>query len=117
MTDPRTQIRSFPVDLQIADQRTVQGLVVPYDRVAPITELRPDGVINYRERFVRGAFERATRPGNAEPDPAGLHAFRFPAGPPRLRPRVPGNRRGPLRHVPARRVDRGEGPRRPDDIA
>lgn len=64
-TDPRTQIRSFPVDLEIADARTVTGLVVPYDRIAPITELRETGVINYRERFVRGAFERATRPGNA----------------------------------------------------
>ena len=65
MSDPRSQTRSFPIDLEVADERTVTGLVVPYDRIAPITELRPDGVINYRERFVRGAFERATRPGNA----------------------------------------------------
>jgi HK97 family phage prohead protease len=65
MSDPRIQVRSFATDLQIADERTVEGLVVPYDRVTPITELRPDGVINYRERFVRGAFERATRPGIA----------------------------------------------------
>jgi len=59
------QTRSFPVDLEVTDERTVEGLVVPYDRVALIAELRPDGPISYRERFVRGAFERATRPGNA----------------------------------------------------
>lgn len=63
--DPRLQTRSFAVDLDIDDERTVSGLVVPYDQIAPITELRPDGVLSYRERFVRGAFERATRAGNA----------------------------------------------------
>jgi HK97 family phage prohead protease len=62
MTDPRIQIRSFSVDsLDVADDRTVEGLVVPYNVPAPITELRPDGVISYREQFVRGAFERVTR--------------------------------------------------------
>ena len=65
ITDPRVQTRSFPTDLEVSDERTVEGLVVPYDRISEITELRPDGVISYRERFVRGAFERATRPGNA----------------------------------------------------
>jgi HK97 family phage prohead protease len=63
--DPRVQIRSFPVDLEVTDKRTVTGLVVPYDQIAEITELRPDGVVSFRERFVRGAFERATRDGNA----------------------------------------------------
>jgi len=65
VTDPRIQVRSFPVTLDVTDQRTVEGLVVPYNTPAPITELRPDGMISYREQFVRGAFERATRPGNA----------------------------------------------------
>lgn len=62
MTDPRIQIRSFSVDsLEASDERTVEGLVVPYNQPAPITELRPDGVISYREQFVRGAFERVAR--------------------------------------------------------
>lgn len=63
--DPRSQIRSFRVDLDVQDERTVSGLVVPYDQIANITELREDGVVSFRERFVRGAFERATRPGQA----------------------------------------------------
>jgi HK97 family phage prohead protease len=61
----RFQIRSFPTNLELADDRTVEGLVVPYDQIAPISELRDTGVLSYRERFVRGAFERATRPGVA----------------------------------------------------
>jgi HK97 family phage prohead protease len=64
-TDSRIQVRSFPVQLEVTDQRTVEGLVVPYNTPAPITELRADGMISYREQFVRGAFERATRKGNA----------------------------------------------------
>ena len=63
--DPRIQTRSFRTDLEATDERTVTGLVVPYDSIAEIVELRPDGMIAYRERFIRGAFERATRPGNA----------------------------------------------------
>lgn len=64
-TDPRMQVRSFRAELAVADERTMQGLVVPYDEVAAISELRDTGVLSYRERFVRGAFERATRPGVA----------------------------------------------------
>ena len=65
LLDPRLQTRSFATDLTATDERTVEGLVVPYDRVAEIVEMRPDGPISYRERFIRGAFERATRQGNA----------------------------------------------------
>ena len=65
MIDPRIQTRSFRTDLEATDDRTVTGLVVPYDSVAEIVELRDGGPFAYRERFVRGAFERATRPGNA----------------------------------------------------
>ncbi len=62
MTDPRIQIRSFAVDsLEASDERTVEGMVVPYNTPAPITELRADGMITYREQFVRGAFERVAR--------------------------------------------------------
>jgi HK97 family phage prohead protease len=63
--DERIQVRSFPVQLEVTDQRTVEGLVVPYNTPAAITELRAGGMISYREQFVRGAFERATRKGNA----------------------------------------------------
>lgn len=60
----RAHIREFPADLELRDTAegmTVSGLVVPYDREAPILELRPDGFIKYREMFVRGAFDRALR--------------------------------------------------------
>jgi len=64
--DPRVQTRSFRTDLVSSDDgRSVTGLVVPYDRVAEIVEFRNGGPFAYRERFVRGAFERATRKGNA----------------------------------------------------
>ena len=65
LLDPRLQTRSFATDLKATDERTVEGLVVPYDQVAEIVEFRNGGPFPYRERFVRGAFERATRPGNA----------------------------------------------------
>ena len=65
LVNSQLQTRSFATDLEATDERTVTGLVVPYDAVAEIVEMRPDGPIAYRERFVRGAFERATRPGNA----------------------------------------------------
>ena len=65
LMNPQLQTRSFATDLEATDDRTVTGLVVPYDQVAEIFEMRPDGPISYRERFIRGAFERATRPGNA----------------------------------------------------
>lgn len=63
--DPRVQIRSFRTDLELTDQRTVEGRLVPYGEVAKIAEPRESGVLLYREQFVRGAFERATRPGVA----------------------------------------------------
>ena len=64
--DPRVQTRSFRTDLVSSDDgRSVTGLVVPYDRVAEIVEFRNGGPFAYREQFVRGAFERATRKGNA----------------------------------------------------
>lgn len=62
--DPRVLVRSFQTALEVTDGRTVEGLVVPYNQPAPITELRADGVLSYREEFARGAFERATRPEN-----------------------------------------------------
>lgn len=60
--------RSFPLELRVDDDvdgLTVSGVVVPYGQVAAISEVRADGVISYRERFARGAFERITRPGVA----------------------------------------------------
>jgi HK97 family phage prohead protease len=59
--------RAWPVDLQIreaADGLTVSGIVVPYGVEAEIEELRPDGVISYREAFAPGAFARAQRAPN-----------------------------------------------------
>jgi HK97 family phage prohead protease len=59
--------RAWPVDLEMRDDDqglTVSGLVVPYDREAPIAEARPDGVLRYREAFTHGAFERALRAPN-----------------------------------------------------
>lgn len=60
--------RAWPVDLEVRDDAhdglTVTGLVVPYDREAPIEELRDSGVIRYREAFSRGAFDRALRAPN-----------------------------------------------------
>jgi HK97 family phage prohead protease len=65
--DPHVQTRSFRTDLEVSsdDGLSVTGLVVPYDTIAEIVELRNGGPLAYRERFVRGAFERVTRPGNA----------------------------------------------------
>ena len=39
----------------------VEGLVVPYMTPTDITEFRGDGLINYREQFAPGAFERAEK--------------------------------------------------------
>lgn len=47
-----------PSDLEVrSDRRTVHGLVVPFGEVADIHEYGR----TYRERFVRGAFERTIR--------------------------------------------------------
>jgi HK97 family phage prohead protease len=59
-------IREFrPDDLELRDDpdsgMTVTGLVVPYGVEAPIVEPRHDGVIEYREMFVPGAFQRSQR--------------------------------------------------------
>lgn len=59
-------IRQFSaVELELREDPatglTVTGLVVPYNVETPITELRPDGVLKYREVFVPGAFQRAQR--------------------------------------------------------
>jgi HK97 family phage prohead protease len=64
--DTRTQVRSFPLTLDVTDQRTVEGLVVPYNAPARIVEIRDGAPFEYREQFVRGAFERVTRKGNAQ---------------------------------------------------
>lgn len=57
--------RAFAADLEIREDAdegmTVTGIVVPYNREAPISEPRADGVISYRELFIPGAFERAIR--------------------------------------------------------
>ena len=60
-----------------ADGRSVTGVVVPYGVTADIIEPRPDGLIEYREQFARGAFERA----QAVPDRVALlytHADALP---------------------------------------
>lgn len=61
--------RAWPVgELELRDTAddglTVTGLVVPYGQEAPIQELRPDGVLSYREAFAHGAFDRALRAPN-----------------------------------------------------
>jgi HK97 family phage prohead protease len=59
--------RAWPADLELRDNAeglTVTGLVVPYDREAPIEELRETGLIRYREAFTHGAFDRALRAPN-----------------------------------------------------
>lgn len=71
MTQPQGSLsrpvlyRAFPADLEVREDAdegmTVTGIVVPYNREAPITEPRAGGVIRYREVFIRGAFERAIR--------------------------------------------------------
>jgi len=39
----------------------VEGLIVPYMKPAEITEIRPDGMLHFREQFAPGSFERAVR--------------------------------------------------------
>jgi HK97 family phage prohead protease len=60
--------RAWPVDLELreaeGDGLTVTGIVVPYGVEAEIEELRPSGVIRYREAFAPGAFARAMRAPN-----------------------------------------------------
>jgi HK97 family phage prohead protease len=57
--------RAWPVERELreaeGDGLTVTGVVVPYGVEAEIEELRPSGVIRYREAFQRGAFARAVR--------------------------------------------------------
>lgn len=60
-------VREFPADLEWRDSGdgpTATGLVVPFDRETPITEIRESGVIQYREAFAFGSCERAVRAPN-----------------------------------------------------
>ena len=60
-------IRAFAGGLDLrgdGDLLTVVGLVVPFGQEADITELRPSGVLRYREMFTAGAFQRAMRAPN-----------------------------------------------------
>jgi HK97 family phage prohead protease len=60
--------RDFPVDLQIrqADdgEHYAEGLCVPYGVATDIVEIRDGVPVQYRERFVAGAFARAMRAPN-----------------------------------------------------
>lgn len=58
--------RSFAVeDLAVRDAynegdgRTVEGLLVPFGKVADVADIGPNGVVRYREMFRFGAFDRA----------------------------------------------------------
>lgn len=61
--DTEIHYRALALQLREADddRGIVEGLVVPYGREAPITEVRASGPVSYREVFRAGAFARAAR--------------------------------------------------------
>jgi HK97 family phage prohead protease len=59
VTDDRTPLlRTFAVELEVGDGRTVIGRCVPYGEIADVSD---NGGPPYREAFVRGAFARACK--------------------------------------------------------
>jgi phage head maturation protease len=54
--------RSLPADLDVdVDTGTAEGILVPWDTVAPIVERRGDALVRYDEVFRRGSFDRNLR--------------------------------------------------------
>ena len=57
MSAQQVHIRTFPVDLEEGDGRTLYGRLVPYNEVATVADAGPP----YDEMFCPGAFERDRR--------------------------------------------------------
>ncbi len=60
--DPRILVRSFDVEAQMADDRTIDVRVVPFDQVATVSD--PPDWKPYREQFMPRVFDRNEKAAN-----------------------------------------------------